>query len=229
MADKAPLPSRFSELRIRPGDAFSVETLNPPKRYPVRLIGFSDGDSVLVSPPTVQGKTFLLPEGQLLRVRLMADNVACGFETQVIRNCRLPFLYTHLSYPKTIKSVAVRQASRVVLKLPVLMDEFEPGELPGEWPKQGLIIDMSSGGARLHCKKPVAAVGSELKLNFKVTVDSIVRAQQVRAVVRNITEVGECAEDFAYQYGVQFFDVVDEDRIRISGYVYEQIVNSRVS
>jgi len=229
MADKAPLPTRFSELRIRPGDAFSVETLNPPKRYPVRLIGFAEGETVLVSPPTVQGKTFLLPEGQLLRVRLMADNIACGFETQVMRNCRLPFLYTHLSYPKSIKSVAVRQASRVMLKLPVTLDEFVGGDLPGEWPKSGLIIDMSSGGARLHCKKPLAMVGSELKLSFNVSIDSVTRPQQVHAVVRNITEVGECAEDFAYQYGVQFFDVEDEDRIRISGYVYEQIINGRAS
>ncbi|HEY5718018.1 MAG TPA: flagellar brake protein [Motiliproteus sp.] len=229
MVDKAQLPDRFSELRIRPGDQFSVETINPPKRYPVKLIGYSEGDSILVSPPTIQGKTFLLPEGQLLRVRLMADNVACGFETQVMRNCRLPFLYTHLSYPKAIKSVAVRQASRVMLRLPVVIDEFVKGDLPGEWPKQGLIIDMSSGGARLHCKKPVAAVGSELKLSFSVTIDSVCRPQQVRAIVRNITEVGECAEDFAYQYGVQFKDVEDEDRIRISGYVYEQIIQGRTN
>ncbi|WP_210396686.1 flagellar brake protein [Motiliproteus sediminis] len=225
MSDHGGLPTRFAELRVQPGDAFSVETITPPKRYPVRLIGYSEGDSLLVSTPRIQGKTFLLPEGQLLRVRMMADNIACGFETRVLHNCRTPFLYAHLAYPKSIKSVAVRQASRVALKLPAIVAEFEPGALPGQWPKKGLIIDMSSGGARLHSKEPVAAVGSELRLRFRVMIDTVERDEQVRAIVRNITEVGQGPEDAGYQYGLQFMDVGEEDRIRISGYVYEQILH----
>lgn len=225
MPAKDNLPTSFEELRIHPGDAFSVETVNPAKRYPVRLIGFLAGESLVVKNPCVQGKTILLPEGRPLRVRLMADNIACGFQTRVLRNCRLPYLYAHLAYPQAIKSVAVRQASRVELRLPVQLAEREPGALPGDWPKKALIIDMSSGGARLHCRQPVAAVGSELSLRFRVVVDSVSCEESVRAVVRNIAEVGETPENAAYQYGVQFLDVSDEDRVRISGYVYEQMIN----
>ncbi|MEH6824123.1 MAG: flagellar brake protein [Motiliproteus sp.] len=221
----AAVPEQFHDLRIRIGDLFSVETVSPPKRYPVRLLGFNEGQSLIVSAPSVQGKSFLLPEGQVLRVRVMAGNVACGFQTQVLKSNRLPYLYSHLKYPLSIPSVAVRQASRVDLKLPVRIDEYETGELPGEWPKKALFIDLSSGGACLHTQLPIAAVGSELKLSFKVVVDGVERISRLKAIVRSIAEVGASPEQAALQYGVQFIDVSDEDRVYISGYVYEQIID----
>jgi c-di-GMP-binding flagellar brake protein YcgR len=219
------VPEQFHELRIRIGDMFSVESVSPPKRYPVRLLGFHEGQSLIVSAPTVQGKAFLLPEGQVLRVRVMAGNIACGFQTQVMKNNRVPYLYSHLKYPPKVSSVAVRQASRVELKLPVRIDEFETGELPGEWPKKALLIDLSSGGGRLQSPLPVAAVGSELKLSFKVVVDGVEHISRIKAIVRNIAEVGASAEQSMLHYGVQFVEVSDEDRVYISGYVYEQIID----
>ncbi|MEH6469830.1 MAG: flagellar brake protein [Halopseudomonas sp.] len=219
------VPEQFHELRVRTGDLFSVESVSPPKRYPVRLLGFNEGLSLIVSAPSIQGKSFLLPEGQVLRVRLMAGNVACGFQTQVLKNNRVPYLYSHLKYPAKVSSVAVRQASRVELKLPVRIEEFESGELPGEWPKKAMFIDLSSGGGRLHTEQPIAAVGSELKLTFKVVIDGVERASQIKAIVRNITEVGASPDQAALQYGVQFLDVSDNDRVHISGYVYEQIID----
>tara|TARA_R110002095_G_scaffold97216_2_gene85308 strand:+ start:1078 stop:1758 length:681 start_codon:yes stop_codon:yes gene_type:complete len=221
----AVVPDKFHELRVRIGDIFSIETVSPPKRYPVQLLGFNEGQSLVVSAPSIQGKAFLLPEGQVLRVRLMAGNVACGFQTQVLKNNRVPYLYSHLKYPLKVSSVAVRQASRVELKLPVRIDEFETGELPGEWPKKALFIDLSSGGARLHSQLPIAAVGSELKLSFKVIVDGVEHVSRIKAIVRNIAEVGVSPEQAALQYGVQFVEVSDEDRVYISGYVYEQIID----
>ncbi len=221
----AAVPEQFHDLRIRIGDLFSVETVSPPKRYPVRLLGFNEGQSLIVSAPSVQGKSFMLPEGQVLRVRVMAGNVACGFQTQVLKSHRVPYLYSHLKYPPSVSSVAVRQASRVDLKLSVRIDEHETGELPGEWPKKALFIDLSSGGARLHSQLPIAAVGSELKLSFKVVVDNVERISRIKAIVRNIAEVGALPEQAALQYGVQFIDVSDEDRVYISGYVYEQIID----
>lgn len=221
----AAVPEQFHELRIRIGDLLSVETISPTKRYPVRLLGYNEGQSLLVSAPSMLGKAFLLPEGQVLRVRLMAGNVACGFQTQVLKSYRLPYMYSHLKYPAKVSSVAVRQASRVELKLPVRIDAFEAGDLPGQWPKKALFIDLSSGGARLQSPLPIAAVGSELKLSFKVIVDGVEHISRIKAIVRNITEVGTSPEQALLHYGVQFVEVGDEDRVYISGYVYEQIID----
>lgn len=218
------VPKKFIDLHYKIGDGLSVETINPAKRYPVKLIGVVENSSILVTAPRVQGKEFMLPEGQLLRLRMMADNIACGFQTRVLRACRVPYLYVHLAYPQKIEAVAVRQASRVRLELPVLLEEFEKDTLHGVWPKKAYIVDMSSGGARLQSKAPLAAVGSELMLTFRVVIDTVVRVDKVKAIVRNITEVGDSVADAGYQYGVQFLDVSDVNRIHISGYVYEQIL-----
>jgi c-di-GMP-binding flagellar brake protein YcgR len=217
------LPSSFSELNLKCGDAFSIETLSPAKRYPLRLIGFVEKGSLVVTAPQVQGKSFLLPEDQLLKVRLMASTVACGFSSKVMRTCRAPYLYMHLAYPDKIEAVTVRQASRVQLALLTRIDAFKTGDLPGVWPKKGQIIDLSSGGARILSMQPIAATSSALWITFKLVIESVERIVKVKAVVRNIAEVGKSPEEAAYQYGVQFLDVDDDDKIRIAAYVYEQM------
>ncbi len=219
MVQKKLVPEHFCDLNINIGDAFSMESLSNNKRYPVKLIGLVEGGSLIVSAPKIQGKEFFLPEGQILKVRLIAGKYACGFQTQVICSRRLPYLYSHLSYPSKFEAVAIRQANRVRLNLPTEISEAEPGSLHGDWPRKGLVLDASSGGARIFCHNPLAAVGSKLSVKIAIEVDGVCKALSLLAIVRNISELKD-----GYQYGVQFLDVSDEERVFISGFVYERML-----
>ncbi|MEH6626977.1 MAG: flagellar brake protein [Motiliproteus sp.] len=213
------VPERFCDLNLAIGDSFSMESLSNNKRYPVKLIGLVESGSLIVSAPKIQGKEFFLPEGQILKVRLIAGKYACGFQTQVICSRRLPYLYSHLSYPSTFEAVAIRQANRVRLNLRAEISEYQTGTLHGDWPRKGLIMDVSSGGAKIHCHNPLAAAGSKLSICFTIEVDGVRKKVTIQAIVRNISELRD-----GYQYGVQFVDVTDEERVYISGFVYEQML-----
>lgn len=218
------VPKNFKDLNLSVNDVFSVETLSGKQRYPVRLIGWVDNQSLIVTAPRVNGKEFYLKEDTLLKVRLIADNYACGFQTKVLVSHRSPFLYSHLAYPSNFEAVAVRQASRVKMSLPVEIREAQAGSLIGDWPRKETIVDVSHSGARIQSVESLAAVGSELVLHFEVTVDTIKRHLEVPCVVRNIAEVSDSVVGEAFQYGVQFDKLSDNDRVYICGYVYEQMI-----
>ncbi|MCW8885266.1 MAG: flagellar brake protein [Motiliproteus sp.] len=219
MDQKHVVPNQFSDLHLSVGDSFNIESLANNNRYQVRLIGYVEDDSLIVSAPKIKGKAIQLPEGKLLKVRLIAGKYACGFQTQVICSRRLPFLYSHLSYPEKFNAVAIRQGSRVRLTMAAEIAEAEKGTLHGEWPVSARIVDLSSSGARILSKKPLAASGSRLRVSFQTEVDGIFRQHQLQAIVRNIAEADE-----GYLYGVQFNGVIDEQRVHISGFVYQQML-----
>ncbi len=218
------VPTNFKALKLSVGDVISLESISAKSRYPVKLIGYLENQSIIVSVPRSNGKEFLLKDGTILRVRMIADNFACGFQTKVLAHQVSPFLHIHLQYPEKLEAVAVREASRVRLALPVSIDEAEPGLLIGEWPRNETLVDVSNTGARIQCAEGLAPVGSDLILKFSVSVDDIVRNLEVKATVRNITEVSDPAQGEVFQYGVQFQPISDDDRVYICGYVYEQML-----
>lgn len=218
------VPSSFHALKLNIGDSFSLEALTAKARFPVKLIGYSEGNSIIVSVPKVNGKEFLLKNDTILKVRLIADNFACGFQTKVLTHYTAPFLHIHLEYPDKLEAIPVRSASRVRLSLPVSIEEAESGALYGEWPREEILVDVSNSGARIQCKEGLAPVGSDLLLSFSVSVDGIKRDLKLPATVRNIAEVSDPVAGEVFQYGVQFKPINNDDRVYICGYVYEQML-----
>ncbi len=222
------LPRNFADLYLRVGDSFSIETLTPAKRFPVKILGYMEHQSLIVTCPIVQGRPFMLKEDQLLKVRLMAGTVVCGFATKVLRVCRSPYLYMHLQYPEKIEAVEVRKASRVRVKLPTLLQEQEVGTLYGQWPKRGEISDLSRTGCGLIADQPVAAKGDRIIINALLEVDGERRKVAIPSLVRNVAEIDDDPQALRYQYGIEFQELAPQDRIWLSAYVYEQRIRQRV-
>ncbi len=223
MNQKSAVPGCFSDLHLNVNDTFSVESLSSQKRYPVRLLGWVDGSSLIISAPKVQGKEFYLPEGQRLKVRMMAGNYACGFETQVLSSRRLPYLYSHLAYPDKFEAVEVRRSRRIRAEIPVIISEQIPGSVHGDWPRSARIVDISSSGARIRCDEPLAAVGSQLVLEFAAQVAGVQRLLEFRGIIRNIEE-DDSAGKGSFRYGIQFREVDGDDLVYITAFVYEQLL-----
>ncbi len=81
-----------------------------------------------------------------------------------------------------------------------------------------------SAGARVQCAKPLAAVGSELRMSFQVVVDTVKKVLNLKAMVRNITEINDPDRGMVYQYGVEFIGVTEIEQVFICGFVYEQML-----
>lgn len=216
------------EFEIAVGTLINVqlERLSEGTRHTCRLIGYLRGRSLLVTMPTesdgVEVPYYFVNDEVTLRY--FSGREVHGFTTWVRKVCKDPFSYLHLAFPTRVERVRVREEPRTRCSLPVkvMCPEGEPGE--------GRIVDLSPTGAQLECDALSVEVGTHLKLAFSVTFAGHDVAFELDAEVRN-RKNGGADDDGApgYRIGVMFPDLGEQDRLRLTGYVYEAIVSHRLA
>ncbi|HFE32290.1 MAG TPA: flagellar brake protein, partial [Gammaproteobacteria bacterium] len=109
----------MSELALDIGDILQLQFLGEDSetRYYVKVIGYLEERSLLVTAPQSNGKLLRVRDGQPLAARMMAGTDLVGFTVSVLRSCAVPYPYLHLCYPKDLQSVTVRKSLRVVLDM----------------------------------------------------------------------------------------------------------------
>ncbi len=91
----------FEDMRLAVGDRLQIECTarTGVRRAFVRVVGYMDGVSLLVSTPVAGGRRVELVENDPVIVRVFSRESAFAFRASVLRACRLPFDYVHLSFP----------------------------------------------------------------------------------------------------------------------------------
>jgi len=219
------------ELRLNVKDALQLQYYpesadNKETRYYVRVIGYSEGRSVITTSPMVNGRLMLMKEGQQFAVRLLSGNSVQGFVSSVIKHTTTPYPYMHLSYPKELESIVVRNAQRINTRIIAAVQNQEEGKA-AMCTKSGVISDISTTGALVSSPEEIGGVGDLITINTKMGVGDVEEYVNLSAIIRrclNKKEVG--AEAGEFNYGVQFQLIEEHDKLIINGYVYEQIVKS---
>lgn len=212
---------QFAALGLPIGQILTIETLSPVRKYVVRLLGFSEGKSLLVSAPYREGKEVLLEKHSMLAVRLLEGKKICAFEARVIYRSIQPYTYYHLSYPVQVETLQVRDSERVDTQIEAVVDsDFD---IVGEWPKPAQINNMSKTGARMMSDQFLGTYGHELLVDFDLRVSGMNKRVCLSSIVRNIEKDPRVPGDDASRYiiGVQFLDMTDDVRMSLANYIYE--------
>ena len=105
----------FRDMRLRIGDRIQVQlpASVSAERFIVKLIGYVDKVSLLVTAPVENGLRLPLQDNDKIVARVFSSQKAFGFGCSVGRVCKTPFDYLHLSFPERIQGTVVRSSPRV--------------------------------------------------------------------------------------------------------------------
>lgn len=203
------------QLRPSPGDALRVETQLPKMRLNLRLIGMLEGEAVLVTAPARHITP--LTEGSPLQVRMLMGNRLCHFSSRLQRVQTQPFGHWILSWPDKIELSPLRAHSRVPVNLAV---RIEREELEG-MSQMAWCSDLSLQGAAIDAGHPLARPGERLFITARISVAGIDHMLLLPARVKNLVTL-EQQSPRLFRHGVEFFDLEEEIRLVLAGFVYQQ-------
>lgn len=219
-AGKSPQTS-FLETRLPVGTA--VQLTNPENeaggRETVRLIGYFDRKSLIVSHPTRDGQIMFVKEGTSYRCRAFAGKSAYAFEATVLRVALAPYPYLHLSFPAIVHTNVVRKAARIPTDI-VATSELQAGGRSTTC----TIKDLSVAGALVYSKVPIGDAGGEVSIAFRLSIDDGPVLFKIDAEIRSVQSGGE-SDLGTVKSGVSFKNLDASLRREMEIYIYRQMVS----
>lgn len=213
------------------GDIIQLEFVEDEQRgrYYVKIVGFREGHSLIVSTPTAGGSPLLIRENQSFVARMLAANQVFGFNCTVLRSNMFPYPYLHLSYPTTMEKVRVRQVQRVDVDVIASVQNDCPEKSFAE-PLSVVLKDLSTSGAMIRSEIILGEIDDPLTISTRVQIDEIGEQYlSAKAIIRSVNQREE--EDIngggQYSHGVEFLEMDQETALIVHGYVYQQIAKSR--
>ncbi len=209
-------------LKLQIGDVVQLQHISPDRddRYTVSVIGLLEGESLLVTAPSKKGKVQFFRDGQKFAVRMLRGSQVYGFMTAVLKSSVKPYPYLHLSFPKEIESITVRNAERVVTSIPAAAcNTLYSGE-KRHW--QAVVIkDLSTSGVRLESVQSLGKKDETIKLSFKMEVCGSEEDMDLIATIRNSQPRGSGSER-VYCTGAEFHDLERFYKVLLHDHVLDQ-------
>ncbi|HMU17074.1 MAG TPA: flagellar brake protein [Thauera aminoaromatica] len=212
----------FEDMRLAVGDRLQIECAASTgvRRAFVRVVGYVDGISLLVTTPVAGGRRVELVENDPVIVRVFSRQSAFAFRASVLRACRLPLDYVHLSFPSVIQGSVIRKSTRVRTQFPVQVNT-QAGSAAGE----GTMLNLSATGALIQTHASLGEPGAIVRLRFDVDLHGLQTELDIEAEIRNVQQAADAeAEGIEYHYGVDFHELGAEDRMKIKSLVYQTII-----
>lgn len=217
---------KFQDMRLRVGERLQLQP--PPtvdrERHIVKLIGYLDHVSLLVTAPMVNGMRLQLEEGDEVVVRIFSSQKAFGFGCSVDKVCKIPFDYLHLSFPQRIQGTAIRQSPRVRTR--IIASIAKPDAVDGNGRQSGIIANLSAGGALVKVRHPLFDNGQIVRLSFRANVHQVDAHVTVSAIIRSTfceqEDVG--ADATLINHGIEFRDLPPNDSVILQSLIYQQMI-----
>lgn len=215
----------FQDMRLRVGDRIQLQ---PPAaigadRHIVRLLGYLDNASLMVTAPMTNGMRVPVREHDKIVARVFSSQKAFGFDCTVVRVCKMPYDYLHLSFPDVIQGAVIRKSPRI--KTRIITSIARPDADSSER-HSGMIINLSADGALVKARQPLADKTQEIVLSFRVTLHNMEAYLTTKAVVRNVfmDDDKENAEPLKHHHGIQFLDLQPNDSVILQSLIYQQMI-----
>lgn len=196
---------------------------NAEDRYYVKLIGYLEDKSILVTTPRMDGAALKILTEQKFLVRMISGNSAQGFSATAIYSTTRPYPHLHLTYPKDLQSITVRKAERVNCKLIVTVQNEVAEYSLGEG-KSASMEDISTAGSQLFTMEAIGDKSNTVTINSKVSVAGIEQYLKISGIIRRVVE--PVKEGDKFEYGIEFVLLEDKDKLILHGFVYEQMMKA---
>ncbi len=218
--EAAPAPE-LNRLHLRFGDALQLQFVGEDPRFAVRLIGYLEGRSIIVTAPVHNRRLVQIRSGQNLNIRMMVNDRACAFVTQVLHGYRVPYPHLHLEYPEELVTNQLRKAVRVETRIDGSVINRSIGVRGKDI--ECYLQDISETGTHLVTPIRIGKTGDEIDLSFKLNIGGIERALIIPAILRGRIKVNTPEEERRVHYGVEFLQVPDEARIELIAFIYSKL------
>jgi hypothetical protein len=193
-------------LRLRPGIFLQTQHVaaNSPK-FESQFIAAIDGKGIMLAPFEVAGVKTGMKAGEEYLIRGFTGQHDFSFSSQVILIFELPFAYTLLAYPSTVKIKTVRKSMRMKTSLPATVSPR--GQ---KTPVAATLIDLSVAGAMIKSPSSLSAVGSQVDLNFSVEFEGDVVDL---VIVATICHGKQSDPEEGFMIGLSFKDMPRNDKL----------------
>ncbi|WP_372737587.1 flagellar brake protein [Neptunomonas sp.] len=203
------------------GETVSIQFQVPRKRFTLKLLGFKENGSVILSAPKGSVNTLNL-EGARLTATLMAGNRRCAFVSRLLKANPSPYPHWHLAYPDTVEYHRVRTHPRIPVNLAVSMDhqdEVQAAKLG--MPRILHTQDISLNGISVDASSALGQVGDKYFLTLRFQINTLDQVILLPAVLRTIENV----EPGVMLHGLEFESLEEETQLLITAFVYQQYLS----
>lgn len=215
----------FEAMKLKVGDRLQIQppVLLSPERFIVKLVGFMNNVSLLVTAPLdAKGMRLQLVEDEELVVRVFSSQNAFGFPCTVRKINKIPFDYLHLSFPTEVQGMVIRKAPRVRTRIIAAIGTGEPGEESAS----GIISNLSANGALLDARRNLADKGALIKLSFRVNLHNMDAYLTINATIRAVfsDDVLENENTGLIHHGLEFVSLPPNDSVILQSMIYQQMI-----
>lgn len=214
----------FADMKLGVGNRLQVQCpahLQSERAF-VRVVGYVDNVSLMVTAPLRNGMRLDLLENEILIVRAFSRQSAFAFSCAVLRVCRRPFDYLHLSFPRQIQGTVIRKSTRV-------RGGFAAEAGGADSPFAAATIDnISATGALVTAREPLGSPGDTMRLRFHVNLHGVDSALEMEAKILSAVPHEDVHGDGTplLRHGVEFRNLQPNDRMIITSFVYQQIIEN---
>lgn len=216
----------LDQIKLAIGDAIQLQFQSDvePSRSFVTLIGYLEGQSVVVTTPIINGSMMLVREGQDFVVRLFSGKSAYAFTTSAKRVTNTPYPHLHLAYPKEVRGMVIRGSSRGRTHI-ICHATAEGG--------RGVACiarDISVGGALIAASEKIGETGTLLTLKLRVKVGAAEHVLALNCKIRSVNASRPTADEKpAILHGLSFEEVTSQDTLVISTLLYQNMISAQES
>ncbi len=182
--------------------------------YYAELIGYVDGEYLIIKTPFENGISVQMPLDQQLSLRVLSGTDVFTMICQVQTVFRAPYYYLHVSYPTDIKAIQLRGAIRAKVNLPVKINDIT-----------GFIADISVTGASIVTDSALGQPGEEALISFEFPVKlnnqnaNIATSVTIRSIQQLPSKKADVLSRFSH--GVSFHELDQTSQLMILNLVYE--------
>jgi c-di-GMP-binding flagellar brake protein YcgR len=190
----------------------------PDERNVVKLVGFLDKQSIIVTHPLKDGAIVYIKEGKEYHCRAFQKRNAYSFNTVVLKSQLAPFPYLHLSYPAKVKLMQVRKSSRIPVEIIAAVG------LKGRLARVPCLIrDLSLSGMLIQSTEQLGEKESILSVAFRLAIDATPTLFDLDLIVRNNMTGDNDKNKGRYRAGCEFEQMDPELRRMLELYIYREI------
>jgi c-di-GMP-binding flagellar brake protein YcgR len=216
-SQSAPKLAKFSDMDVRVGHRVQLIVPGPfPQKHYTTVIGYLEGEFIILHLPPEYGDTLHLHEGQHIDIRLFSRLSIYTFSGRVNSIMLNPKNFMLLSFPKEVQEYQMRSHLRVSVDAPV-----QVASIATHGSRQDMKLrDISNGGASLLGPAMPERVGDSLQLIIEFHQATTGRREEVTlmSTLRSIERVSvPPSEGDIYRYGVQFKELDP----RVALWIYE--------
>jgi hypothetical protein len=216
----------LDQIKLSIGDSIQLQFQSDVEssRCFVTLIGYLEGQSVIVTTPIINGSMMLVREGQSFVIRLFSGKSAYAFTSTAKRVTNTPYPHLHLSYPKEVRGLVVRGCSRGRTNI-ICHATVEGGR-----GHACVARDISIGGALIAASEKIGDVGNPLTLKFRVKVGTAEHVQVLNCKIRSVNASRPTVDEKpTVLHGLSFEEVTSQDTLVISALLYQNMISAQES